>query len=156
MNLSSLLAKHVRDVYFGGNWTWVNFKDTLADVDWQMATRQVYGLNTIATLVFHTNYFVEAIIKVLEGGPLDSKDSLSFAHPPIHSQDDWLQMLDKSWNEARHMADLVEKLPDSKLDEIFVLDKYGTYYRNLQGVVEHLHYHLGQIVVIKKVVQQVK
>ncbi|MGN6163930.1 MAG: hypothetical protein ACTHOF_05245 [Flavisolibacter sp.] len=41
-------------------------------------------------------------------------------------------------------------MADSKLDEIFVDEKYGTYYRNLQGIIEHTHYHLGQIVLIKK------
>jgi len=34
MTLIEQIAKHFRDVYFGGNWTAVNLKDTLADVSW--------------------------------------------------------------------------------------------------------------------------
>jgi len=29
-------------------------------------------------------------------------------------------------------------------------EKYGNYYRNFHGIIEHCHYHLGQIVLIKK------
>lgn len=70
MNSPELLAKHLRDVHFGGNWTTSNLKDNLAGVSWQQATRQVYELNTIATLVFHTSYYISAVLKVLQGEPL--------------------------------------------------------------------------------------
>jgi hypothetical protein len=52
MNLTAQIAKHFRDVHFGGNWTSVNLKETLTDVTWQQATTKIYSLNTIATLVF--------------------------------------------------------------------------------------------------------
>ncbi len=61
MNLTAQIAKHIREIYFGGNWTSSNFKDSLADITWQQATKQVYSFNTIATLVYHTNYFVSAV-----------------------------------------------------------------------------------------------
>jgi hypothetical protein len=32
--------------------------------------------------------------------------------------------------------------------------KYGNYYRNLHGIIEHTHYHLGQIVLIKKLLKR--
>jgi len=150
MNLSGQLAKHIRDVHFGGNWTSVNLKDTLADVSWQQATTHVQSLNTIATLMYHVHYYISAVTKVLEGGPLEAKDIYSFAHPPIRSQDDWQALLDKTWADAETLAALVAVLPESLLWESFTDEKYGTYYRNIQGIIEHTHYHLGQIVVIKK------
>jgi hypothetical protein len=52
------------------------------------------------------------------------------------------------------MAEEIEKLDESKLTEIFGDEKYGTYFRNLMGVVEHAHYHLGQIVIIKKMLNE--
>jgi hypothetical protein len=36
------------------------------------------------------------------------------------------------------------------LEATFSQKKYGTYYRNLMGVIEHSHYHLGQISLIRK------
>lgn len=155
MNTPAQIAKHFRDVHFGGNWTFSNLKDHLADVNWQQATTKVYSFNTIATLVFHTNYFVGAVTKVLQGGPLDAKDIYSFDHPPIHSQEDWEAMLNKTWADAETFARLIEQLPENKLGETFVEEKYGTYYRNLHGIIEHTHYHLGQLVLIKKILHSI-
>ncbi len=81
MSLSAHLAKHFRDVHFGGNWTAVNLKDTLADVSLEEATTKVGSLNTILALVYHINYYVTAILKVLNGGPLDASDKFSYDHP---------------------------------------------------------------------------
>jgi uncharacterized damage-inducible protein DinB len=155
MNTSAQIAKLIRAVYFGGNWCDVNLKDSLADVTWQQAKTKVFSFNTIGTLVYHMNYYVIAILKVLQGGPLDAHDKYSFDHPPIQSQEDWEKLLDNFWSDAEKFASLVEQLQDSKLGETFSDEKYGNYYRNIHGVIEHLHYHLGQIVLIKKLLLQV-
>jgi len=150
MNTTGQIAKHFRDVHFGGNWASVNLKDQLANLSWKQATEQVHSFNTIATLVFHMNYYVSAVTKVLQGGPLNAKDAYSFDHPPITSQTDWEALLNKTLDEAEAFALLIEALPESKLWEDLTHEKYGNYYRNLHGIIEHCHYHLGQIVLIKK------
>src|ERR1041384_4576455 len=150
MSISSQIAKHLRDVHFGGNWTCVNYKDTLAGITWEQATEKVQSFNTIATLVFHTGYYLAIVAKVLQGGPLSGKDTESFDVPPIESQEDWERLLERVWGEVEEVAALIEQVPDSRLEEVFPDVKYGTYYRNLAGMVEHFHYHLGQIVLIKK------
>ncbi len=152
-DIAGQIAKHLREVYFGGNWTAVNFKDSLKDVTWQQATTKVYSFNTIATLVFHTNYYMEAVTRVFKGKPIDSKDEYSFIHPSITSEDEWKQLLDKTYAEVENFACMIDQLPESKLWETFVDEKYGNYYRNLHGIIEHCHYHLGQIVLIKRMVQ---
>jgi len=154
MNLTAQIAKHFREVHFGGNWTSSNLKDHLADVTWQQATTQVYSINPIATLVYHINYYVSAVLKVLQGAPLDAKDKYSFDHPSILSQEDWEKLLNKTWTDAENLASLIEQLPESKLWEAFSDEKYGNYYRNFHGIIEHTHYHLGQIVLIKKILLQ--
>ena len=154
MKVTTQIAKLIRAVYFGGNWCDVNLKDTLKDISWQQASTKVYSFNTIGTLVYHLNYYVSAIMMVLEGGPLDAHDKYSFDHPPIQSQDDWEKLLDKFWADAEKFSSLVEQLPDSKLEETFSDEKYGNYYRNIHGIIEHNHYHLGQIVLIKKIILQ--
>lgn len=152
MSLPTLLAKHLRDVHTGGNWTVSNMKEHLADVTWQQATTKVESFNTIAALVFHINYFISATLKVLQGEPLNAHDKYSFDVPPIQSQEDWLNLLNKTFTEAETFAALIEQLPEATLWEDFTDAKYGTYYRNIQGIIEHTHYHLGQIVIVKKMV----
>ena len=153
MELTNQLAKNFRDVLSGGNWTAVNLKDTLADVEWQEATTKVHSLNTIASLVFHMNYYVTAILNVLESTPLTASDKFSFDHPPIQSKEDWKNLLNKTRTDAEKLASFIEQLPESKLWEDFWKNKYGNWYRNIQGITEHYHYHLGQIVLIKKIIR---
>jgi hypothetical protein len=153
MKTTKQISKHFRDVHFGGNWTSVNLKDTLADITWEQATTRVYGLNTIAVLVFHINYYVSVIIKVLEGGPLNASDKFSFDLPPITSEAAWQELVTKALTEAEQLAVLIEQLEEDKLAEDFADPKYGSYARNLLGVTEHTHYHLGQISLLKKIIK---
>ena len=155
MSLSVQTAKHFRDVHFGGNWTSVNLKETLADVSWQQAVTKIDNFNTIAELVFHMNYYVSAVLKVLQGQVLAASDKFSFDLPPIQSESDWDNLLQKTWADAESFASLVEELAGDRLSDIFVDAKYGTYYRNIHGIIEHIHYHLGQIVIIKKLLPKV-
>lgn len=147
------IATHLRELHFGGNWTSSNLKDILADVTWQQATIQIFSVHTIAALVYHMNYFVDATLKVLQGGPLDAKEKCSFDLPPILSQEDWEGLLDKTWSDAENLAILIEQLPESQLWESFVKKEYGNYYRCLHGLIEHCHYHLGQITLIKRMLE---
>ena len=62
MAISSQLATQFRGVQYGGNWTDVNLKETLAGVTWQQATTRVKDLNTIALLVHHMDYYVCAVM----------------------------------------------------------------------------------------------
>ena len=150
MNITYQIAKLFRDVYHGGNWTAVNIKSTLADVDWKQATTKLQSFNTIATLVYHINWYVEAVTKVLNHEPLEGNDRYSFNQSPVESAGDWLALQQKMFANADALAKLIEEFPIDKLDQTFVHEKYGTYYRNLHGLIEHNHYHLGQMVLIKK------
>ena len=152
--LSVQIARHIRELHFGENWTDVSLKALVEDLDWKEANTQVHNLNTIASLVFHINYYINAVLKVLQSKPLDARDKYSFDLPPINSKKDWDLLLSKTWDEAEEFAKLIEKLTDKELWTIMIDEKYDTYYRNLQGIIEHSHYHLGQIALIKKIIRE--
>lgn len=153
MSISSQIAKHVREIYFGGNWTTSNLKDQLSDVSREEAVYTYDSLNSIATLVYHITYYIPRVTKVLEGEPLVAKDDESWECPPIKSENEWESLLFQIWSDAENFADLIESIPDEKLSHDFHDAKYGTYFRNLIGIIEHLHYHLGQIVILKKLIK---
>jgi len=151
MSSASQLAKRFREVLLDGLWIAnTNFKDKLSDVTWEQATAKIDSLNTIAMLTFHIHYYIAGIVNVLEGGKLEIKDQFSFDLPPIESAEQWETLLNKLWADSEKFASLVEQMADSKLDEVFVDEKYGTYRRNIDGMIEHAYYHLGQITLIKK------
>ena len=153
MSTTSLLAKRFREVLLDGKWIAnTNFKEQLSDVTWEQATTKIDSLNTIAMLTFHIDYYIAGLVNVFEGGDLEIKDKFSFDLPPIESQEQWEALLNKLWNDSEKFAILLEQMPDSKLDEVFVDEKYGTYLRNIDGMIEHAYYHLGQITLIKKLI----
>jgi hypothetical protein len=100
------------------------------------------------------NYYVTRVIKVLQGNPLEGHDTDSFAVPPIETEEDWATLQATAFADAENFASQIEQLPPSKLEETFANEKYGNYYRNIHGIVEHNHYHLGQIVLLKKILRQ--
>lgn len=153
MNTPLLLAKHLREIHTGGNWTTTNLRDTLADVAFEEAQKSVFGLNSIAVLTFHTTYYVGVLLKVLEGGPLNAKDEYSFQLPAIASQKEWEQLVANALTTAEKAAVLIEQLSEEQLFEPFTDEKYGNYYRNIAGIIEHMHYHLGQISLLKKLIR---
>src|SRR5688572_25103375 len=104
------IAKHLRDVHFGGNWTTSCLKEHLGNLTWQQASTKVHGFNTIAALTYHINYYISVVLKVLQGGPLVASDKYSFDCPPIQTPEAWSALLEKSWAEAETFASLVEKL----------------------------------------------
>jgi len=154
VNLSTQIGKHFRDVNNGGNYTGVNLKNILTGINWQQATTKVHSFNTILALVYHINYYVTAVSKVLQGEPLNASDKFSYDHPQIQSEEEWKKFLNQFWTDAESFAELIEQLPENKFLEPFLDGKYGNYYRNIVGVIEHTHYHLGQIVLIKKLLTQ--
>lgn len=145
------IANRFREVILNGTWIAnTNFKDQLENLDWKIAVSPIQNLNTIAALAQHIHYYINGINQVFKGGTLNIKDKFSFDFPPIDSQEQWETFLTKFWNDTEEFASLVEQMPDEKLDEGFVDIKYGTYRRNIEAMIEHSYYHLGQIVLIKK------
>ena len=150
MNSSKELARQFREAAFGGNWTSVNLKSSLQDVSWKMANTKTSNLNTIAALTHHMTYYFKPVRKVLEGGQLIASDKESWELPDISDEDDWQQFKKEILLEAEQFADAIENYPSDGLKQPFMDEKYGNYFRNISGIIEHLHYHLGQINLIKK------
>lgn len=153
MENTKQIAKRFREVILNGTWVAnTNFKDQLSNLDWKIATTEIKSLNTIAILAQHIHYYINGINLVFEGGTLDIRDQFSFDFPAMQSQKDWETFLSRFWNDAETFAAMIEQMPDEKLKQVFVDEKYGTYQRNIDGMIEHSYYHLGQIVLLKKMI----
>lgn len=152
---SQLTANHFHSVFFGGNWTTTNLKEVLSEISFEEATQKIDSFNTILAVTYHISYFIgEALIPVLEEKPLEAHDKFSFNHPAINNENEWQQFQQKIFDDAEKAVQLIDSLTDEKLLEDFADKKYGSYFRNIQGIIEHTHYHLGQIVILKKLIQK--
>lgn len=154
-NKSEQLANRLREVILNGTWIAnTNFKDQLVSIDWIEATKKYKSLNTISVLAQHIHYYIEGIITVFETGKLEIKDKYSFDFPPINSQIEWKEFQNKFYRDAEKLAAIIEGMTEEQFDESFVDPKYGNYMRNIDGMIEHSYYHLGQIALIKKLLNE--
>lgn len=153
MNRNITIAARLREVLLNGRWIAnTNYKDQVENVNWQQAIQKVGTLNTIAALTYHINYYLSGLTSAFETGKLEISDKYSFDLPPIDSDDDWNRLVTAFLDNAEKFAALVEQMEDKAFDEPFIDEIYGTMLRNIEGVIEHSYYHLGQIVLIKKMV----
>lgn len=151
MQNNSALAVRLREVMLNGRWIAnTNLREQLLTVSWQQATQKVGNLNTIALLTFHLNYYLEGLLQVCNGGPLEIRDQYSFDMPPVTAAADWDLLVQRFLQNAESFAAAVENMPATQLEQPFVAEKYGTWLRNIEGVIEHSYYHFGQVSLLKK------
>lgn len=157
MESSKQLAQRFRELFLNGKWIAnTNYQELLSDVNWQQATQKISSLNTIAILTFHINYYMEGVLQVFEGGTLDIKDKYSFDAPKIKSENDWNVLKNNLFKNTEAFATHIDSMSETQLEAVFVDEKYGSYRRNIEGLIEHSYYHFGQLSLIKKMVNDIE
>jgi hypothetical protein len=149
-----MLAKHIRDLYDGGNWTSVCMSETLRDIPIGQALARSGDAHTIAELLYHIDYYVSTVLGVLEGGPLEAHDRFSFDLKVPADESEWRGQVEQVLHRGHALADAVEGMDPVQLEGDFAEPKYGTWHRNILGVIEHTHYHLGQITLLKRLMAE--
>ena len=148
-----MLASRIQEVFLNGHWIAnTNYKELLQNVSLQQATQKMDQVNSIAALVYHINYYLEGLLYAMENGKLEIHDKYSFNLPRLETESGWNKLVSGFLNNAEKFAAKIEQMDDSIFDKPFVDEKYGTYLRNIEGVIEHSYYHLGQIALLKKLV----
>ncbi len=153
MTSAKQLANRLREVVLNGTWIAnTNFKNELVQLPIAAAVAKIESLNTISALAQHIHYYIAGILNVFKGGSLDIRDKYSFDFAPVVSQEQWDGILFKLFADTEELAQKIEQIPDEKLDDVFVDEKYGTCRRNIDGMIEHCYYHLGQIMLLKRLI----
>lgn len=153
MKHSKQLTKRFTDLFLDGKWIAnTNYREQLTAISFEVAIKQIEDLNTIAKLTYHINYYLKGILNVFNGGDLEIRDKYSFDLPVMITETDWENLVNELIRNATIFAEHIEAMSIEKLESPFVDEKYGSYRRNIEGVIEHSYYHLGQIVLIRKLV----
>lgn len=145
MSKSAFIASRVHALFFGPNWTETNLSKLIQNHTFDEFSFAKLGTNTAASVLFHIHYYQKAQLSVLQGGPLNAKDSESFHHPIWKDESDWLQFGSSVVDTGRELEAAIAQLPDSIWSTPFVKAEYGSYETNLIGMLEHSYYHFGQL-----------
>ncbi|RYE27206.1 MAG: DinB family protein [Sphingobacteriaceae bacterium] len=153
MNIPFLIARHVLDVHEGGNWTEVDITSTLKDVTLQQAVSLTPGSpNTIAALLHHLTYWNRVMVSRINGTAVVVPEANGFDAPVLNVEQDWEVLKEDNLRSARELAAAITGCQEYNLSAP-ILPGYPSAYKSLQGSVEHIHYHLGQIVILKHLIK---
>lgn len=155
MENHSNLSERLSELFLSGEWIVnTNFRKMLEDVTREEAVQSIDGLNSIYRLAYHVNYYLSGLCKVFEHNILDMSDRFSFPEDQADTPEQWETFKIDFQLNARRMISLVEKMSGSELDSPFVDPHYGSNRVNLEAMIDHSYYHLGQISLIKKLVRK--
>lgn len=153
MGNSSLISNRLQEVLLDGKWIAnTNFKEQIESLNVNQATMKLRDLNTIAALTFHINYYLDGLLRAFKTGKLEISDKFSFDVPDPLSNSDWEDLKRRFIDNSNAFVEFVKTLSDEELNAPFIDPKYGTCLRNIEGVIEHSYYHLGQVVLIRRMV----
>ncbi|MGJ1509638.1 MULTISPECIES: DinB family protein [Sphingobacterium] len=149
------IADRLREAFLNGRWIAnTNYQEQLLNTTWEQAMFKINDLNSIAALTYHINYYLEGLLAAFTYGKLEISDKYSFDIPPIQSKADWDTLVDRFLKNAKLFCDCIASFDENLFDQPFIDKKYGSYLRNIEAVIEHSYYHLGQISLIKKLILQ--
>ena len=153
MKITSLIAQHLLDVHEGNNWTEVSLKDTLEDVTVEEAAALTKASpNTIASLLHHITFWNRVMIQRMKGINVIIDEHNGYNVPPLQTEEDWLREKVDNNISAHELALDIYHFDETKLSESLT-EGGSSAYKNMQGTVEHIHYHLGQIMILKKLIR---
>jgi len=153
MNIAEHIARHLRDVYAGQNWTEVNLQDTLEDITYEEASQLTpASVNTIAGLVHHLAFWNRVMAQRMAGIRVEIPESNGYDNSPLLEAGQWQHLKKECFQTGEALAHVISVLPTARLEQE-ILPGYPTAYKSLQGCVEHVHYHLGQIVLLKQLIR---
>ncbi len=154
MKITEMIAQHILEVHEGNNWTDSAIAAALEDVTLKEATQLTPASpNTIAALLHHITYWNRLLIQRINGTHVEVPESNGYDVPALHSEDDWQMLKEDNINSAHEVAAAIRAFDESWLASP-ILPGYATAYRNFQGTAEHIHYHLGQMVILKQLIRK--
>ena len=140
----------ITDLLEGNNWTGINAHQALIDVSAKKAVQRInkQQLN-IAELMAHLTCWNEIITLRLDKQDHQPSKKEDFPRISRLTSEKWKDLKLDFFRSFHLLKGRLENKEDSILDEP-MFEGASPAYRNLHGQISHVHYHLGQIVLLKK------
>ncbi|MEO6173644.1 MAG: DinB family protein [Flavobacterium circumlabens] len=150
MSENKRISNLYQSIYNGNPWLEVTLSHTLENVTAEQAYRKVNpNLNTIWEIVNHLIQWRRNILRRVQGETVVAPDHNYFVPILDSSEAAWEQSLQSLAKSQELWNAFFEDFNDSDLEKIYV-DNNHTYYEHIHGIIQHDVYHLGQIVILKK------
>ncbi len=144
------IKKIISDQFNGNPWLDVNIVDTLQDLSAIEAAKKTGNLNSIWQIVNHMIEWREVLWKKLNGETVYVNENNFFEEIKDPSETEWKQTLKRLEQSQENIMNFLSKEKDFDYAKVF--SNGHTSYEHLQAILQHDAYHLGQIVLLKKII----
>ena len=152
MKENQRLSKLLQDHFNGDPWIDVQILDSLKGLTAKDAAREIHGLNSIWQIVQHMACSRETILERLSGKNLPAPAHNYFMAIEDTSAKAWEDAIRKlEASQKKWLGYLSAEIPDP--DGKPVAGAYSRY-ELIQGILQHDAYHLGQIILIRKMLER--
>lgn len=150
MSESKRISNLYQSIYNGNPWLEVTLTNTLKDVTAEQAYKKVApNLNTIWEIVNHLIQWRRNILRRVQGEEIITPDHNYFVPVIDPSEAAWEQSLQNLAKSQEQWNTFFEDFDSDHLTKIYVNNGHS-YYEHIHGIIQHDVYHLGQIVILKK------
>jgi uncharacterized damage-inducible protein DinB len=140
------LGDILRHTFEKNAWHGLAVMEVLNSMDERIVYKKFNSTHSIIELVAHMTAWRTFVIEELSGN-IEYKVSEEMNFPVIKS---WQEAVDGLVASQEKLLTSLEKFPDERLSEV-VPNRPYKFFTILHGIVHHDLYHLGQIVLIKKI-----
>lgn len=138
--------------YNGSPWIDVNLVDTLRSVTPEQALKKIKPTsNSIWEITNHIISWRKTVLKRVQGEVIKTPSHNYFIKVKSGSKADWKKTLDELAATQKDWIKFLKNFKKSKLEEVYEPNGMS-YYEHIQGILQHDVYHLGQIVMLTKLV----
>jgi len=147
------LVKLFEDLFSQSPWIGVNISDTLNEISAkEAATKPFPNFNSIWEIVNHMISWRETVLKRMQGEEIESPEDNYFSYIRDRSASAWEQTKTRFNESQDKWVKAIKKFQQKELKQKVAPDNL-TFYDLLNGILQHDAYHLGQIRLMKKMVQ---
>lgn len=144
------IKEQMRRAFEGGAWPGGALREALQGVTAEQSARHpIANAHSIWELVLHAAAWKGVVRRRLEGEPVKTPPEGDF--PPVKETDEgaWQSALTLLQRRHRELAEKVDGLADSRLDEP-AGEGMSSVYVTLHGIIQHDLYHAAQIALLRK------
>jgi uncharacterized damage-inducible protein DinB len=151
------LIVQFRDIYEGDNWVDNSFRSAVAAITPALAFKQPPGgRNSIAAIVKHMMVWKNFAVQRLRNNTdfeVDQDDSFDVSDYARTPEEGWTQLLKEQDAVQRELLALLRGMTPTWLQQNVPGRSYNMAYL-LNGLAQHEMYHLGQIVLLRNMLQE--
>jgi len=152
MKETKRIAKLFEDLYNGRPWVDVTIMDTLKNISAEQSAKKIIPeRNSIWQIINHMIAWRENVLLRVQGNEMITPNNNYFTQLEIISETEWQKALERLVNSQEQWIHFLENFDESQFDKIYASNKM-TYYEHIHGILQHDAYHLGQIVLLSKLV----